>query len=83
MGCGRQEFGPAARVGRLIQVTGIDIQKERLILILNGGMKNPKGAVDSWSHVDVSVGRPDAAGQAADTMRPPAPPCDSVQGRHR
>jgi len=53
-----KEFGPAARVGDLIQVTGIDIQKERLILILNGGMKNPKGGGGFWSHVDVSVGGP-------------------------
>jgi hypothetical protein len=49
-----QQFGPAARVGDLVQVTHIDIESDKIILEINGGMKGAKG---SWrDHVQVGVG---------------------------
>jgi hypothetical protein len=51
-----KEFGPAARVGDLIQVTHIEIDKDRIVLVLNGGMKNTKGSF--WNHVEIGVGGP-------------------------
>jgi hypothetical protein len=37
-----REFGPAARTGELIQVTKIDVEKDAIVLELNGGFKGPK-----------------------------------------
>jgi len=52
-----KEFGPAARIGDLIQVTRVDIEKDRIVLVLNGGMKNGNGKGGGfWSHVEVGVG---------------------------
>lgn len=49
-----REMGPAARVGDLVQITHVDIDKERLVLEINNGMKGPKGA---WkNHVQIGVG---------------------------
>jgi hypothetical protein len=49
-----QQFGPAARVGDLVQVTHIDIESDKIILEINGGMKGAKG---SWrDHVQVGMG---------------------------
>ena len=51
-----KEFGPAARIGDLIQVTRVEIGKDRIVLVLNGGMKNGKGGF--WNHVQIGVGGP-------------------------
>jgi hypothetical protein len=49
-----QAFGPAARVGDLVQITHLDIETNRIVFEINGGMKGAKG---SWKdHVQVGVG---------------------------
>ncbi|MBV9768041.1 MAG: hypothetical protein JOZ32_00590, partial [Bryobacterales bacterium] len=49
-----QQFGPAARVGDLVQVTHLSIENDRIILEINGGMKAARG---SWrDHVQVGMG---------------------------
>lgn len=59
-----KELGPAGRVGDLVQVTHIDIEKDAIILQINNGTKG-KG---SWKdHVSVGMGgaqRPINGGQA-------------------
>jgi len=48
-----KEFGPAARVGDLLQVTKVDIDEDRLVLEFNGGMKGKK----KWyERVEVGMG---------------------------
>ena len=48
-----RENGPAARVGDLIQITKVDIDKDRLVLEINGGMK---GRGHWYDHVQVGMG---------------------------
>jgi hypothetical protein len=48
-----KEFGPAGRVGDLIQVTRVEIDKDRIVLELNGGMKSGKRFMD---HVQIGMG---------------------------
>ena len=48
-----KEFGPAGRVGDLIQVTRVEIDKDRIVLELNGGMKSGKRFLD---HVQIGMG---------------------------
>lgn len=48
------QFGAAARVGDLVQVTNIDIDSDKIILEINNGMKGPKG---NWkNHVQIGMG---------------------------
>lgn len=48
-----REFGLAGRVGDLIQVTHIEIAKDRIVLELNGGMKSQR----RWyNHIQVGMG---------------------------
>jgi hypothetical protein len=48
-----RELGPAARLGDLVQVTGVDIQKQAIILVINNGMKGKT----SWKdHIQVGIG---------------------------
>src|ERR1700674_5685289 len=48
-----KESGPAARTGDLIQITKIDIEDDKLVLEINGGMKG-KG---KWhDHVQIGLG---------------------------
>jgi hypothetical protein len=50
-----QEFGPAARVGDLVQITHVDIENDKIVLEINNGMKGKGGG--SWKdHVQVGVG---------------------------
>jgi len=46
-------FGPAGRVGDLVQVTHIEIEKDALILEINGGMRNKSAWKD---HLSVGMG---------------------------
>ena len=48
-----KEFGPAARVGDLVQVTRISIENDKIILEINGGMK---GKGHWYDHVQVGMG---------------------------
>jgi len=48
-----KEFGPAGRVGDLIQVTHLEIDKDRIVLELNGGMKSGKKFLD---HIQIGMG---------------------------
>jgi hypothetical protein len=49
-----QQFGPAARVGDLVQITHVDIDTDKIILEINNGMKGAKGG---WkNHVQIGVG---------------------------
>jgi hypothetical protein len=48
-----QQFGPAARVGDLVQVTHVAIESDKIVFEINGGMKG-KG---SWrDHVQIGMG---------------------------
>ena len=49
----QKEFGPAGRVGDIIQVTHVEIEKERIILQLNGGGRSEKRWYD---HIQVGMG---------------------------
>ncbi len=48
-----RDNGPAARVGDLVQITKIDIDKDRIVFEINGGMKSGKHWYD---HVQVGMG---------------------------
>src|SRR5215468_10562937 len=58
-----KELGPAARIGDLVQVTHVDIDKDRIVLEINNGMK----AKGKWTdHIQVGIGattRPINGGQ--------------------
>jgi len=49
-----KELGPAGRIGDLIQVTHVDIDKDRIVLDLNGGMKGGKRKF--MDHVQIGMG---------------------------
>src|ERR1700687_5764815 len=71
-----KELGPAGRVGDLIQITQVVIDKDRIILVLNNGMRG-KG---SWKdHVQIGMGTSTSqinvgAAIHARTHPPPPPP---------
>jgi hypothetical protein len=46
-------LGPAARVGDLVQITRVDIDKDRIVLEINNGMKGKRNWKD---HVQVGIG---------------------------
>jgi len=48
-----KELGPAGRIGDLIQVTHVEIDKDRIILELNGGSKVKRKFLD---HVQIGMG---------------------------
>jgi len=48
-----QKFGPAARVGDLVQITKVTIEDDKILLQLNGGTK---GKSHWYDHVQVGVG---------------------------
>jgi hypothetical protein len=48
-----KELGPAGRVGDLIQVTHVDIDKDRIVFELNNGMRRKGGWRD---HVEIGIG---------------------------
>ncbi len=49
-----QQFGPAARVGDLVQITHVDIENNQIVLEINNGMKGEKG---NWrNHVQIGMG---------------------------
>jgi len=48
-----KEFGPAGRIGDLIQVTHVEIDKDRIVLDLNGGMKGKRKFLD---HLEIGMG---------------------------
>src|SRR5690349_543088 len=48
-----REFGPAARVGDMIQITKVGIENDKIVLEINGGMK---GKGHWYDHVQVGMG---------------------------
>ena len=48
-----KELGPAARLGDIVQVTSIDVEKEAIVLVINNGMKSKSNWKD---HVQVGIG---------------------------
>lgn len=50
-----QQFGPAARVGDLVQITHVDIEANQIILEINNGIKG-KGSGSWRDHVQVGMG---------------------------
>jgi hypothetical protein len=49
-----REFGAAARVGDLVQVTHLDIDSNKMMIEINNGMRGARG---SWkNHVQIGVG---------------------------
>lgn len=48
-----QQFGPAARVGDLVQITHLSIEDDKIIFEINGGMK---GKGHWYDHVQVGMG---------------------------
>jgi hypothetical protein len=49
-----KEFGPAARAGDLVQITHIVLDEDKIVLEINGGVKNGKHWYD---HVQVGMGQ--------------------------
>lgn len=49
-----REFGPAARVGDLVQVSKIDIQDKKIVLEINGGFNS--GKPKWWQRIEVGMG---------------------------
>lgn len=49
-----REFGPAARVGDIVQITKVGFENDRLVLEINGGMKGGRGRW--YDHVQVGMG---------------------------
>jgi hypothetical protein len=48
-----KEFGPAARVGDLVQITKVDIDDDKLVLEINGGLKSGR----KWyERIEVGMG---------------------------
>jgi len=56
-----QQFGPAARVGDLVQITHIDSESNQIILEINNGIKG-KGTGSWRDHVQVGMGGPVMSG---------------------
>src|SRR5579871_1482438 len=52
-GAAQKQFGPAGRVGDLIQVTKVTIDKDRIVLELNNGMRS---AGKWYDHVQIGMG---------------------------
>jgi hypothetical protein len=49
-----RQYGPAARVGDMVQLTSIDIQSDRIVFLINGGFNANKSR---WfNHVQVGMG---------------------------
>src|SRR6266436_423486 len=48
-----KELGPAARIGDLVQVTHFDIEKDRILLEINNGMKGKRKFTD---HIQIGIG---------------------------
>lgn len=48
-----REFGPAARVGDMVQITKVTIEGDKILLEINGGMK---GKGKWYDHVQVGMG---------------------------
>ncbi len=48
-----KQFGPAARVGDLIQITKVTLDDDRIVLEINGGMK---GKLKWYQNVEVGMG---------------------------
>jgi hypothetical protein len=48
-----REFGPAARIGDLVQITKVNIENDKILLEINGGMK---GKGHWYDHVQVGMG---------------------------
>src|ERR1700730_11163714 len=48
-----QKFGPAARVGDLVQITKVTIEGDKILFEINGGMK---GKGHWYDHVQVGMG---------------------------
>lgn len=49
------QFGPAARIGDLIQVTHVDVKRDSIILELNNGLKSQNG--HWYDHVQIGMGQ--------------------------
>jgi hypothetical protein len=48
-----KQFGPAARVGDMVQITKVDLDDEKIVLEINGGMKSKR----KWyENIEVGVG---------------------------
>jgi hypothetical protein len=55
-----QQYGPAARLGDLIQITHVSIEDDKIVFVINGGMKGPKG---NWrDHVQIGMAGPVSGG---------------------
>jgi hypothetical protein len=48
-----RELGPAARVGDLVQITSVSVEKDAVILVINNGMKGQGKWTD---HIQVGIG---------------------------
>ena len=62
-----KESGPAARTGDLIQITRIEIEDDKLVLEINGGMK---GKGKWYDHVQIGMGNSTAPISRGDSNAP-------------
>ncbi len=49
-----REYGPAARIGDLVQITKVGIEADKIVLEINGGLKGKNGRW--YDHVQVGMG---------------------------
>src|SRR5438105_378218 len=48
-----REFGPAARVGDLVQITKVDVEEDKILLQINGGIK---GGRKWYQGIEIGMG---------------------------
>lgn len=65
-----QKYGPAARLGDLVQITHVSIEDDKIVFEINGGMK----AKGRWrDHVQVGMAGPVSTGSRVNTQQTSAP----------
>jgi hypothetical protein len=60
-----KQFGPAGRIGDLVQITSVDIGKDSITLVINNGMRRKGGWKD---HVQIGMSGP--VGTSSNTTNP-------------
>ncbi|MBZ5610013.1 MAG: hypothetical protein LAP38_17260 [Acidobacteriia bacterium] len=71
-----QKYGPAARLGDLVQITKVDIQNDKIVFEINGGMKKKGGWRD---HVQIGMGGPVGGGvQQVNTQQNTSAPSGTI-----
>ena len=80
---GRQ-YGPAARVGDMVQLTSVDIQDDKIVFLINGGFNAGKTRWFTRVQIGMGVSQPKNANAPAGTsialtFKAPVPPVTPAQ----